>query len=225
MANWEDMASFINPKRLFVGCFVPNWVRERTELTMTAKVVYATLVQHASEDGVAWPSQATLAKELGCTDRCVRSAVGVLETYKMVLVDRDSATGSNKYRFYWHPWMGIPEKSSTPPEKSSAGKEESSNNKITLKESKKKGFVLVLEKLNLLGKDSLMDAASLYERHRKENGWSQIKDTTADQKAREWSEFSAVEIEAALRTAVSQGWRGVFPKKSEEVDNGGYEKV
>ena len=53
---WEDMAEYINPKRMFLGCFIPNWLRSRTELTMTAKVLYGTLMQHANDDGVAWPS-------------------------------------------------------------------------------------------------------------------------------------------------------------------------
>lgn len=93
------------------------------------------------------------------------------------------------------------------------------------KEKERKGVFLILEKMGLLEHKNLVDAATLYEKHRKENRWAQIKDTTADQKAGEWAGFSASEIEAALRSAVSNGWRGVFPKRGDGPQETTYERV
>ena len=138
MPDWEAMI-YMNPKRLFVGCFIPNWVRERTELTMTAKMLYGTLVQHANNEGVAWPSQETLASEMGCTDRCIRSAATCLERHELIEVQQPGLGASNRYRFGWHEWMGLrPEDISARPEKSSARPEDSSKDKNQVKESEKK---------------------------------------------------------------------------------------
>lgn len=135
--------TYINPKRLFVGCFVANWLRERKELTMTAKVLYATLVQHANDEGVAWPSQETLAQEMGCTDRCVRSGLALLEEHGLIETQQPGLGASNRYRFGWHEWMGIPEprpeESSARPELFSARPEKSSKDKNQVKESSIRG--------------------------------------------------------------------------------------
>jgi hypothetical protein len=53
-------------------------VLQRTDLSMTAKVVYAEIVDRIGKNGVAWPNYSQLAASLGTTERAVRRAVAHL---------------------------------------------------------------------------------------------------------------------------------------------------
>jgi hypothetical protein len=55
----------INPYKLFVGSFIPNWLLKREEISQGAKLCYARLCQYAGEDGECYPSQKKLAEALG----------------------------------------------------------------------------------------------------------------------------------------------------------------
>jgi hypothetical protein len=96
----------INPYRLFVGCFLPNWLLGRPELTWAAKVTYARLMQYAGDHGVAWPSIETLTKELHLSERQVRRNLASLQECKLIDVEYRRKTGqSSRYFFLDHPWM------------------------------------------------------------------------------------------------------------------------
>ena len=54
-----------NPFLLFNGVWLPNGLLERTDLSPGAKLAYARLCQFAGRDGAAYPSIATLGREIG----------------------------------------------------------------------------------------------------------------------------------------------------------------
>jgi len=68
-----------NPYRLFVGAQIPNALLRYTGIPASAKLVWARLAQYAGEKGVAWPSQETLAAEVGLSCRQLRNMLKVLE--------------------------------------------------------------------------------------------------------------------------------------------------
>jgi hypothetical protein len=49
------MPRIINSYRLFVGCFLPNWLLAYPEVSYGARIIYAKLSQYAGEDGQAFP--------------------------------------------------------------------------------------------------------------------------------------------------------------------------
>jgi hypothetical protein len=95
----------INPYRLFVGSFLPNWLMTRQELMPSAKIVYARLCQYAGKNGKAFPSQFTLGRELGITDRQTRRCLKQLEDFKLIKTVRSGKRMNNHYLFLDHPWM------------------------------------------------------------------------------------------------------------------------
>ncbi len=97
----------INPYKLFVGCFLPNWLVRRKELSHGAKLCYARLAQYGGEQGDCHPHQDTLATELGVHARQVRRYVAELVTSHLIDTDVLQYQGNNRYYFLWHPWMEI----------------------------------------------------------------------------------------------------------------------
>jgi hypothetical protein len=104
----------INPYKLFVGAFIPNWLLRRPELTPGAKLCYARLAQYAGEQGVAYPGQDRLAHELAVTSRQVRSYLQELEALKLIGHEQLGKRVTNRYFFYWHAWMDQPEDEGSP---------------------------------------------------------------------------------------------------------------
>ena len=101
--------TFINPRNLWVGSFVPNWLMKRREITSSAKLLYARLCQFYNEEaGCAWPGQDTLAAELGLHVRQVQTIIAHLAKRGLLHVERTGLTKPNRYRFPAHPWMGLP---------------------------------------------------------------------------------------------------------------------
>lgn len=99
------MANRINPYRLFVGSFIPNWLLRQTELGMGAKVTYARLAQYAGENGVAFPKLETLAEELGSSVRQTQRYIAELEEHDLIEVEQPGMGQANRYYFLSHAWM------------------------------------------------------------------------------------------------------------------------
>ena len=95
-----------NPWRMFNGCFIPNAVLRCPELSARAKLVFGRLCQYAGENGEAFPSYRSLAREVGVERRCAMKAVRELEEFRLIKsVSRwrnDGAPASNVYIFLWH---------------------------------------------------------------------------------------------------------------------------
>ena len=95
-----------NPWRIFVGCFIPNVITRSTELSSTAKLVFGKLCQFAGENGKAYPSYSTLAREVGVKQRQAIRAVKELVVFGLIRPVKqnrpDGGSTSNIYEFIWH---------------------------------------------------------------------------------------------------------------------------
>lgn len=95
----------INPFKLFVGAFIPNWLAARTEISPGSKICYAELCRHAGNGGVAWPSLETLGREMGTTERQVRRYIDELEREGLIESERQGLRRCNRYYFLDHKWL------------------------------------------------------------------------------------------------------------------------
>ncbi len=101
----KKIGGYINPYKLFIGSFVPNWLLRRTEINSTDKLVYAKLCQYAGKDGKCYPSQERLSEDLGFSARHVRNSIGNLIRLKLIVVVRNNFNYNNAYRFLKHEWQ------------------------------------------------------------------------------------------------------------------------
>lgn len=105
-----DATRRINPFRMFSGSWLPSWLLERPEVSPGAKLVYARLARFAGKRGVAFPRQATLAREVGLRERQVRTYLAELRELKLIECARGgrAAGGASKvarYYFLAHLWI------------------------------------------------------------------------------------------------------------------------
>src|SRR3954454_20293994 len=103
---------YINPHLLFAGSITPNWLRPRTEISPGGKLLYATLAQHG-RSGECYPGEATLAGELGVSERQVRRYVEELVRFRLVQVKQAGNGKTNRYLFPAHEWMGLDDVAAT----------------------------------------------------------------------------------------------------------------
>ena len=97
----------INPFKLFVGSFIPNWLMSRRELTSSSKLVYARLCQYAGENGRAFPKRETIADELGLSLGMVKLCIKELKDNRLIEVKQRGLNQSNEYFFLAHEWMEL----------------------------------------------------------------------------------------------------------------------
>ena len=95
-----------NPYNLFVGAHIPNSVLRRTDISSTAKLVFARLCQYAGQNGECYPSLETLGIEIGKSTSHIQRAIQ--ELIGVGLVERESPTGADRlshkttrYLFRW----------------------------------------------------------------------------------------------------------------------------
>jgi len=103
-----------NPYKLFRFCPIPNWLMQRQEVSFGAKCLFGQLTQHAGEDGFCFPSQKTLAKELGCSVRHIKRLLAELKQHKLIATVRDNTHQTNSYVFLVHPWMSSTKEETRP---------------------------------------------------------------------------------------------------------------
>lgn len=101
----------INPFMRYQGGWVPNWLLRREEVSPSAKLLYARLMQYAGEDGSCFPKVETLAVEIAVSERQVARLLDELEK-DYQLIERDSgrlAKGAkvNEYFFLEHEWEEV----------------------------------------------------------------------------------------------------------------------
>lgn len=99
------MKKYINPKKLFHGAFIPNWLLRRRDLGFGAKLVYARLCQYAGDNALCYPSQETLGEELGTNKRQIIRFLAELEKNNLIERVRVGLKCTNRYIFPYHPWM------------------------------------------------------------------------------------------------------------------------
>jgi len=99
--------SLINPYKLFVGSFVPNWLMCRKEISLGAKLVYARLSQYAGRDGRAFPKQETLSEQLGLSQRQTKRYVSELVKHSLINSEKQGLGKPSIYTFNHHEWMCV----------------------------------------------------------------------------------------------------------------------
>lgn len=102
-----DTGKYINPYKLFIGSLIPNWLLQRKEISQGAKLCYARLCQYSGKDGLCYPKQVTLAKELGCSRSQVIKYINELVKQGLIEKVRVGLQRANRYRFLRHNWMQL----------------------------------------------------------------------------------------------------------------------
>jgi hypothetical protein len=86
---------------------IPLWLNARQEVSQLEKRVYGLLLCHLGNRGYAFPSQVTMACELGTNVRSIKRAVQGLEYLGLIEVERHGS-GNNHYYMLAHPWQHAP---------------------------------------------------------------------------------------------------------------------
>jgi len=76
---------------------VPNAILTHAKISPGAKLTYAMLLKYAWEKNSSFPGQEQLAKDLGATDRSIRTYLGDLETHGLVEIHRRGLGRPNLY--------------------------------------------------------------------------------------------------------------------------------
>jgi hypothetical protein len=124
-----------NPRRIFVGIFIPLPVVRNPNLTAGAKLCYGQLCLHAGEKGDCYPSQKLLAEELGLSDRHIRNLLEELVNEGFLVCKNPSGEDrlkhlNNQYFFTWHPSFYSPSDNPRPELHFRSGKEMEFRSKV-----------------------------------------------------------------------------------------------
>jgi DNA-binding transcriptional ArsR family regulator len=101
----HDLATLFTAHHQATYSKMYDWLDCRKELCGDAKRVYAKIAQHGRKSGLFYPSQKTLAEELGLDERTIRRHVKTLKDLKLIEVQRNGKKLFNNYRFLPHPWF------------------------------------------------------------------------------------------------------------------------
>lgn len=95
----------INPYKLFIGSFIPNWLLKRNEISQGAKLCYARLCQYSGEDGECFPKLETLAEEIGVTLNMAHRYCKELSEHRLIEIEQIGLGKPNRYYFLYHEFM------------------------------------------------------------------------------------------------------------------------
>lgn len=102
---------------------VPNHVLVSEKISPGAKLAYAMLLKYAWQNDYCFPGQQRLAKDMGVTDRSVRTYLGELEDKRFITIRQRGQGKPNLYELNLTPGNGRrsrPEKFSGPDRKETA---------------------------------------------------------------------------------------------------------
>jgi hypothetical protein len=100
-----NLGDLYNPRRLYYGAFIPDWLLRRTEVSPGVKVCFAQLCRLVDDEtGTAEPELAALAAAIGVTARQTRSYIQELKQLGLVRVRQRGLGQTNVYAFVWHAW-------------------------------------------------------------------------------------------------------------------------
>jgi len=77
---------------------IPNNMLIESQLSIPARYLYCVLVRYTGKNEWCYPSQKTLAKDLGCSDRHIRDLIKELENQGLVLKKRKGYNRANNYK-------------------------------------------------------------------------------------------------------------------------------
>jgi hypothetical protein len=76
---------------------VPNFILESKEISVGAKLIYAMLLKYAREMDECFPGQQRLAKDIGASERSIRTWLKELEKVNMVTIKQRGQGRPNLY--------------------------------------------------------------------------------------------------------------------------------
>jgi hypothetical protein len=99
---------FIPHKAFPTGIFIPDVLLANPKLSLGAKLLWGRLARYAGADGACFPAAATLALDLGCSERQVQRYVAELTRARYIAARQRGFNRSNLYQFLWHPDLESP---------------------------------------------------------------------------------------------------------------------
>jgi len=99
---------------------VQSWVWDNSPYTGAALLIHVALSEWANDEGICWPSQATIAKRARCTDRYVRDTIKKMQRDGLLeIVKASNGYGSHVYRLVFQ--SSAPRNSATRPRNRTSG--------------------------------------------------------------------------------------------------------
>lgn len=98
---------------------IPNGILRRPDITPGAKLTYMVLLSYAWQDDQTFPGQERMARDMGVSDRSVRTYLGQLEESGLISITQ---RGLNKTNLYVIHRIG-PENISAPDRKKTTGQD------------------------------------------------------------------------------------------------------
>lgn len=99
-----------NPFGFFQNVLIPKAIAQRKELSASAKLLYGVLNSHCGKDGKVYPSQATLAEEIGVEEKSIQRTIQNLADVGLIRIVHPTGSDRllhkhNQYVFLWHEWL------------------------------------------------------------------------------------------------------------------------
>lgn len=92
-----------NPFRGFrTYVIIPDPIFKHGELSVGAKFCYGRLLRYSGETARCYPRIATIAKELGVSDRTIQTYLRDLENQRLIRRVKRDGGKSNQFLFLWH---------------------------------------------------------------------------------------------------------------------------
>jgi hypothetical protein len=70
---------------------IMSWVLDHSPYTGKQRLVHLVLADHANDEGLCWPSQATIARRAGCSVEYVRTTVTQMVAEGFLFIEKQSA--------------------------------------------------------------------------------------------------------------------------------------
>ncbi len=110
MTDEKDQLVCRNPNKKYRFCPLYNYLIEYRGLSWAAKICYARLNQYAGDDGICYPKQETIAKEMNLSTRQIYSLIKELESERFIVTIKATGTDklmhkSDRYLILDHPIM------------------------------------------------------------------------------------------------------------------------
>lgn len=77
---------------------IPNSLFEESQLSVNAKYLFCTLLKYCGKKDYCYPSQKTLGRILGCSERYIRNIAKELVTAEIVSISRSGFNKPNTYK-------------------------------------------------------------------------------------------------------------------------------
>jgi len=102
------MKVYFNPYKQFRGCWIPDWLLCRSELSAGTKLCYSRLARFAGKNGYCYPKIETLAETLGVSVPQCKRYLKQLQDLELIESKQRGMGNSNQYYFLEHEWMTEP---------------------------------------------------------------------------------------------------------------------